>query len=257
MLAMTQDILNDIDGDEINSISDTVESEQIAQIIKTTYDAMMSNRDWPHTKTLLKTIASGDIALPTHMTFDENLKEILFINYNNAASGETRLKYIEVKYLNVEDFLRMSNARDNDASNVDIITDPTTVKLLIRNDKHPQYYTSFDDETLVFDSYDSSIDSTLQSSKIQALGYIIPTLVISDTAIPDLPTEAFIMLLEESKSKCSLKLRQVQDIKAEQESRKQSSWLSQKMWNVDGGIKYTSMGRGRSRTPISGKESNQ
>ena len=142
LLSMVQDILNDMDGDEVNSISDTVESEQVAQIIKTTYDAIMSNRDWAHTKTLLKTVASGDSALPTHMTFDENIKEILFINYNNALSGETRLKYTKVKYKNIDDFLRISNARDNDASNVDIITDPTSVQLLIRNDVHPTYYTS-------------------------------------------------------------------------------------------------------------------
>ena len=39
LLAMVQDILNDMDGDEVNSISDTVEAEQVAQIIKTTYDS--------------------------------------------------------------------------------------------------------------------------------------------------------------------------------------------------------------------------
>ena len=258
LLAMVQDILNDMDGDEVNSISDTVESEQVAQIIKSTFDAIMSNRDWAHNKTLLKTTASGDSALPTHMTFDENVSEILFINYNKASLGETRLKYLPVKYLNTDDFLRMSNNRNNDDDTIDIITDPTSIQLLINNDTQPRYYTSFDDQTLVFDSYDSEVDSTLQSSKIQAMGYVTPTLVISDAVVPDLPAEAFTMLLEEAKSRCSIKLRQVQDVKAEQEAKRQSSWLSRKMFAVDGaGVRYRSYGRGRGRTSKSGKEFNQ
>ena len=50
LLEITQDILNDMDGDEVNSIDDTFESAQIAQIIKSTYYAIISNRNWPHTR---------------------------------------------------------------------------------------------------------------------------------------------------------------------------------------------------------------
>jgi hypothetical protein len=258
VLEMVQDILNDIDGDEVNSIDDTIESTQVSVIIKNTYDAMMSSRNWPHTKTLLKTIASADVSIPTHMTFNENVKELLTINYNKADVGETRLKYLPVKYLNTDDFLRLSNGRDNDDASVDIVVDPSsTVQLLIKNDAHPSYYTSFDDENLIFDSYDSDVDSTLISSKVQAMGYIMPTLVLSDSAVPDLPAEAFMFLLEESKSKVALKLRQVQDVKAETESRKQNNWISMNSFNVNGGISYRSNGRGRSRTPKTRKESRQ
>jgi len=41
VLEIVQDILNDIDGDEVNSIDDTLESEQVAQIVKSTYDAII------------------------------------------------------------------------------------------------------------------------------------------------------------------------------------------------------------------------
>ena len=37
LLEMTQDIMSDMDSDEINSINDSVEALQVAQIIKTTY----------------------------------------------------------------------------------------------------------------------------------------------------------------------------------------------------------------------------
>ena len=257
VLEMVQDILNDIDGDEVNSISDTVESEQVAQIIKSTFDAIMSNREWAHNKTLTQLTASGNSALPTHMTFNENVKEILFINYDKAASGETQRQYKEVVYKDITDFLRILNSRNNDETNIDVITDPTNVELLIRNDLHPTYYTSFDDETLVFDSYDNSVENTLTASNTQAMVRQAPTLVLADDTYPDIPAEAFTHLLEEAKSRCAIKLRQVQDVKAEQESKRQSSWLAQKSWTVNGGIKYQNYGRNRGRTYRSGKEYNQ
>jgi len=48
LLEIVQDIMNDMDGDEVNAISDTIESQQVAQIVKTTYLEMMANRNWPH-----------------------------------------------------------------------------------------------------------------------------------------------------------------------------------------------------------------
>lgn len=243
LLDITQDILNDMDGDEINSIDDTFESAQIAQIIKSTYYAMISNRNWPHTRQSIQINPSGDSALPTHMVIQEEIKELSFINYNKVKVGETRRLYKPIKWLEPDDFLRVVNRRDNDASNIDVITDPTGVELLIKSDLAPTYYTSFDDTNLVFDSYDSEVDTTLQQSKIQAQAYVIPAWSPVDDFIPDLPAEAFTALLEESKSRAMLKLKQVSDVKAEQEASRQQRWLSRKAWRAHGGIRYANYGR--------------
>lgn len=243
LLDIVVDILNDMDGDQVNSIDDTFESEQVAQIVKSTYFAMMSNRNWPHTRQTVQILPSGDSALPTHMNVQEAIKELCFINYNKVKDGETRKLYKKVKYLYPDDFLRVTNRRNNDNADIDVITDPTGVELLIKNDTAPTYYTSFDDEALVFDSYDNLVDTTLQQSKVQAQAYIIPTWSQVDDFIPDLPDEAFTALLEESKSRAMLKLKQVQDIKAEQESTRQQRWLSRKARRVEGGIRYPNYGR--------------
>jgi len=243
LLGIVQDILNDMDGDEVNGIDDTFESQQVAQIVKSTYYAMMSNRNWPHTKQAVQITPSGSSALPSHMNVQENIKELVFINYNKSKVGETRKVYQPVRYIEPDDFLRVTNRRNNDESNIDVITDPTGVELLIKNDVAPTYYTSFDDDSLVFDSYDNSVDSTLQQSKVQAQAYVMPVWTHDDSFIPDLPAEAFTALLEESKSRAMLKLKQVQDIKAEQESTRQQRWLSRKAWRVGGGIQYPNYGR--------------
>lgn len=243
LLEIVQDILSDMDSDEVNSVNDTVEATQVAQIVKSTYFAMLSNRNWPHTRQAIQIDPSGDVALPTHMVIQEEIKELCFINYNKIKDGETRKVYRPVKWLEPDDFLRVINRRDNTSSNIDVITDPTGVELLIKNDFAPQHYTSFDDTQLVFDSYDNEVDATLQTSKIQAQAYVMPTWSGLDDAIPFLPSEAFTALLEESKSRAMLKLKQVQDVKAEQEASRQQRWLSRKAWRAHGGIKFPDYGR--------------
>lgn len=247
VLDMVVDIMNDMDSDLVNSIDDTVESQQVAQIIKSSYLAMMSNRNWPHMRKLISLIPSSDTALPTHMRLDDKCKELIFINYNKAKIGETSLNYSPVKWLDPDDFLRMSNTRKSEEDRFDIITDVTGIQLVIQNDRAPQYYTSFDDNFIVFDSYDSAVDDSLQSSKVQAQGYIYPTFTMVDDFVPDLPDEAFIALLEESKSRAMFKLKQMVDQKAEQEAARQNRWLSRKAWRVNQGNIYPSNYGRRSR----------
>ena len=243
LLEYVQDILSDMDSDEVNSIDETVEATQVAQIVKSTFEAMMSNRNWPHTRRALQLEPSGTIALPTHMSIKDNLKELIFVNYNIAGAGETRRSFREIKYKESDEFLRLLNHRDNDQDRVDVIRDPTGIELLVLNDEPPNFYTSFDDKNLVFDSYDSAVDTTLQNSKVQAQGYVFPTFELIDDHIPDLPYEAETALLEEAKSRAMFRLKQMQDIKAEQEAKRQNSWLARKAWRVKGGVRYPNYGR--------------
>ena len=99
LLDITQDILNDISGDEVNSIDDTVESVQVAAIVRSTFFDMMTTRSWPHTRRLLQLVASGSTSLPVYMTFTENLKELIMINYDKSRTvGLVQMS--EIKYIN-------------------------------------------------------------------------------------------------------------------------------------------------------------
>lgn len=243
VLDIVQEVLNDTDGDFVNSISDTDEAEQVASIVASTYRAMLSNRNWPHTNRTLTLTPSTDNLLPTHMVLPPNVKELLSIFYDKASLDNPLVQYREVKWKEPDDFLRFVFARNSTADNVETIVDPTGVRLLIMKDKAPDYYTSFDDNTLVFDSYDAEVDSTLQSTKTIARGYVIPEFIVSDDFIPDLPEEAFSALVEEVKSRASLKLGQKEDVKSEQEARKQNRWLARRDWRVSGGVRYPNYGR--------------
>lgn len=232
LLEMVQDILSDMDGDFVESINDTDEATQVAQIIKSTYLAMMSNRNWPHTARAINLEPFSDTDLPNYLRINEEIKEVISVYYDKARLGDTRLNYTQIPYIDPDQFLRFTNNRNNNDVNTRVIIDPSGIKYMISTNKAPEYYTSFNDTDMVFDSYDSGVDSTLQASKVQARAYVIPSFEMSDDFIPDLPGEAFSALIEEAKSKAMMKLKSTQDVKAEQEASRQQRWLSRKSWRA-------------------------
>lgn len=243
VLAMVQDILSDMNDDEVNSITDTLEGLQVAQIIKSTYEELIAGKNWPHLRTLLALTASGDIERPSHMKLPEDIKELEWISYDKKKTGETRIKQDPVQYLDPDAFLRFTNDRDSDDADTKTVTDFSGVKVLIKTDVAPQFWTSFDDINLVFDSFDKVVESTLQSSKTQCMAFILPVFSIIDSHIPNLPAEAFPMLLAEAKSACFARLKEAPDAKSEQQATRQKNWMSRKAWNAAGGIKFPDYGR--------------
>ena len=243
VLDMVKDVLVAIDGDAVNSISDTEEAEQIANFIQSAYLDLVSHTVWPHTRRAVALTPFADSLFPTHMKLNQNVKELISIYYDSRKLGETERKYKELKYLSPDDFLRKLNVRNSDDPSVQIVIDGSGIELLIINNIAPQYYTSINDVDLVFDSYDNEVDSTLQESKVQAQAYIIPDFNLTDDFVPDLPPDAFSLLKAEVISRTQFRLRQIQDSKAEQEAGRQSRWLSRKSWRTAGGITYPNYGR--------------
>lgn len=243
LLEMTQDILNDLDSDEVNSIDDTIEAQQVAQIIKTCYFEMISNRNWPHLRQLVQFESALDTTKPNYLRIPERLKELVFIKYDVTKDGAADLDFKELVFKEPDDFLRYVSTRRSSATNVDVVKDFSGVSLLILNDIAPTYWTTFDDTYLVTDSYDKTVDDTLMKSKNQAMAYITPVWERSNSAVPNLPIEAFPALLEESKSTCFTSIKQMVNQKAEQKAGRQNRWLSRKAWSLDGGVKYQDYGR--------------
>jgi hypothetical protein len=164
--------------------------------------------------------------------------------YNKRTDTDTRDKYEAVQYLYPDEFLMKLNERDSSDTAIDSVTDTGGITLLIRNDAAPTYWTSFNDQEIVFDSYDSDVDTTyLQNSKFQCLGYVEPTFSRSNTAYPDIPEEMFPLLLNEVKSRASYLLKQSTNEKAELESTRQRRRMSRKAWVAAGGVRYQNYGR--------------
>jgi hypothetical protein len=191
VLEMTQDILNDMDSDPVNSIDDTMESVQVAQIVKTSYFNITVQRDWPFLRTLSALTGLGDLANPTRMQIPVITNKILWIKYNKK----------DVCYLEPKAFLDKIQERD--------VNDPNIDANGYRTDSDPVYWTSYDDEFVVFDAYDSAVESTLQTVNSSAYVTLIPGWTHEDGFVPLLPEKMFPTLLALAKSRAFNVLKQI------------------------------------------------
>lgn len=86
VLDFTQTILSSINGDEVNSISDTTESMQVAEILKTCYFNMISRTALPSHKQLIQLDPSIDIAAPVLMYVPAGIGKIEWLKYFNSST---------------------------------------------------------------------------------------------------------------------------------------------------------------------------
>ena len=243
LLEMVQDILSDMDSDEVNSINDSTESLQVAQIIKSTYYNIVDGKDYPFFKELFQLDSNGTVARPTHMRLPETIIDLEWIKYDCRKAGETRNRFTKIEYKTPEEFLDIVDQRISTASNIQVVTDSTGIKLNVYNDKAPSYFTSFDDDYLVFDAFNGTVDSTLQNSKTQCHGKRSVTFTLSDSFIPDIPVQMFSYLLNDAKSACFVTLKQMTNPKVEQQAVSQRRRMSQEAWRISNGISYPNYGR--------------
>lgn len=243
LLDIVQSILNDMDGDEVNAIADTIEATQVAQIVKDTYFEIMGSRHWPHLDQLIQLTSATATTAPTTMATTDAWNGIEWVKYNVRKSADTYDIYKDIIYLTPKEFTDLTNQRKSSETDVDTITYTGTLPLFIFNDVAPTYWTTFDDETLVFDAYDAAVETNLQNSKSQCWGNVEATWVHTDVAVPDLPSKAFAYLLSEAKSTASSALRQAGNAKEEQKSRRQRVFLARDKWRVSGGMQFPNYGR--------------
>ena len=243
LLDMVQNILSDMNSDEVNSITDSTESLQVANIIKSTYYNIVDGKDFPWLHELFQLSSSGTNTRPTHMKLPESVIDLDWVKYNTKKITDTKNKFITIDYKTPEEFFNIVNLRDSSDASVQIISDPTGVTLNIYNNIAPKYFTSFDDESIVFDAYDNSIDSVLQSSKTQCFGKRSVIFTLADNFVPDMPVQMFSYLLSESKSVSFATLKQMPNAKAEQASVSLKRRMSQEAWRIKNGITFPHYGR--------------
>lgn len=244
LLEMVQNILSDMDSEEVNSITDSNEAEQIAKVVENTYFNLISTRFIPEHSQTIKLDSFSSTARPTHFKFPERVKNIKSLDYN-VSKKVGGVEYRRLKYLDPYEFFGLSDNRDSLASNVKQVTDVTSgTTLLIRTDVMPMYYTSFDDDNIVLDSYDSTVDAILTSTKTRAYGVKYPTFdSFSDTFIPDIDDTLFPYLLGEAKSTAMSLFKTGSDPKIEQAARRQKVYSQNDMYRVKKERHHNNYGR--------------
>lgn len=247
LLELTQNILSGMSSDEVNSISDSTESLQVATILRNKYFDIITRVNLPEHQQLIQLEPSLNVAEPVMMFVPNNVAEIVWLKYFNTNPQDTASTtdthdvntdipadettstgvipgYQYVTILPIEQFIEYTNSfnpSDTDVesfvfnSNVNGI--PGTYTFYYKNDNQPSFCTILSNYYVIFDSYDSTQDSTLQASKTMAWGRVIPVFEMVDSFIPNLDDEQFQLLLNEAKALAYFELKQMSHPFAQQE----------------------------------------
>jgi len=229
LLELVQSILNDMDSEAVNSISDSVEAQQIASVVEDVYYNIIAARNIPEHQQLLKMTSLSSSVRPTHFQYPTNTREIVSLAYNTDTSG--KVNFQEIYFVEPMDFL--SRMPYNLSTDVLVVPDVnSSISLTIFKDRMPTYYTSFDDLHVVMNAYNATVESTLQESKTRAYGTVYPSFTIADDFVPDLDDTMMPYLLAEAKSTCFSLFKSGSDPKIEQAARRLKSFVQNDMYRT-------------------------
>lgn len=155
-----------------------------------------------------------------------------FSNWQVSQSGSfTGPVYKEVTILPVEDFIVLVNsmgpdiAGDTNSFQFQATENATGLPMgfnfYYKNDKQPEYCCVIGNQYLLFDSFDNTQDSTLQSSKTMAWGWVYPPLVMLDNAYPPIEDQTFPLFLASAKILAFEELKQMPHKAATEEEGRQ------------------------------------
>lgn len=224
LLKVVQEILNSIDGEEVDSISDTTESYNVAQIVKATFENLVSGQDF---RELVKpfTMTAIGSSKPTLMERPDDIIDIKWVKYNVKSSTDVYPVLRTLDFVEIEDFLSLTveNLPQTSDTNIGSFTQNVSGSNIVfyyRKNKGPSFYTTIDDKYLIMDSYDSSVESSLQESKTYCLGQYKPTFTLTDGFEIPLDFKTTRQLVEEAKNRCSVEKRQTENPEAKRVARR-------------------------------------
>lgn len=223
LLEVVQNALSAMDSDEVQSISDTVESEQVAMEAKRVFYEFSNRIDLESQENLIQLSSLSDTTHPNYLKLPDGVSEVLEVKYDNRKDAhDTEFKYEPVRYLDRKSFLDITTRfqPDTEDTKYDTVVDFSGIKLCICKTRAPCYFTSFDDKHLVFDAYNSAVDSSLQQSKCMCYGRVEPVFLMDDNFVIPLDSRATMAYLSEVISSCFVNIKQQGNSKEEQRARR-------------------------------------
>jgi len=163
-LQIVQRVLSAIDADNVTSFSDTEEAEQVAELVQTVYNELSAEFPWFHKRGIIQlelTATANIMRVPAAV--DNLMSDILY--YSDQ----------EVRWVDPREMQHMLAKRDKTLSNVDANGAMT--------DRDPKYWSSYNDDEVILDSYDGSLVSS-NTAIYAASG---PAALTTETQVPDLP----------------------------------------------------------------------
>lgn len=214
LLQVVQNYLNRTDGFYVNSIFETDESQQVADIAEEVFYILYSiYRNVEFTQTIRTLNAVSDVDRPNYLRIPDEVHRVQDsqVYYDIADTNDTGvLNYKKLTYLTPEDFMNYTAQMSIKTTTEDfiVVEDFNRTKFPVQTNKQPEFYTSFDGEYIVFDSYDKELDTTLQESKSRVFVSEEPVFLIQDDFVIDVPYEISQLYKDMVLVECYQSLRQ-------------------------------------------------
>lgn len=239
LLEMTKEVLRSIGGDEVDSIEDTIESTTVAHLIKTCYFDIVNSSDYKEHKDLFNFTSTSE-STPTLLTRPDSVDYLEWFKYNvrsTVMDGESAILenpiadavdptegdvWKDMGYLSTKDFLEYIhtfNQMDQYTGSYPHNTGTFVAQIYYKSNKAPEFWTSFDDENVILDSFDSYLETFLRTDKTLGYGKVQPSWTHSDNYTPDLDGKEFPLLLNEAKASAWAEIKQVANSRAERKIR--------------------------------------
>lgn len=219
-LEIVNKCLESINEDVVTALTGRT-AQKVLNIVEDVFYDLLSRKSFPRSRVLSTLTALETTADPTTFNFESSstdfVRKLIKLEYNVATSTPTTTpSFREIEYIDPELFLERSNQLGED---FDIVAVNTDTLMKVRNNAMPKYWTTFDQKAIYLDSYDSSIESYLVTSKTRALFEKIPLFLSGADDVQNIDTQFFNILIREAQSMCHAILKDGVNQKIEQAAR--------------------------------------
>ena len=192
LLSVVNFYMDYTDGFRVSTIDDGLEAQQVASLCEKVFHDLVNDIFANNlTENLVQLESLSDSTKPNYLRLPDTATRIkdskVMYNVSTGAAGASTLNLVQIPFLRPQDFLDSIGARSTNQANTQIVTDYSGYQMVIQNKSAPGFFTTFDDEHLVFDSFDSDVDSVMQASKSGILTSEQRTFTQADGYVIDLP----------------------------------------------------------------------
>lgn len=220
LLAVVQDAANSINKRIPESLDQTLETTRITNICIRELEEIYAEADWPFMKNIDQLESVSDANQPTKLKIPDNMNKVneFIVRYRSDRVADTTQKNTTLHYIHPSVFITRQQALDSSATNTTKTTTNEGTVFYVLNDRPPNYYTSFDDNFIFLNSYDSAKESTVQQVNTTVISTVEPSILREVDEIVGLPNNFYVYWQQRCRASCwadiKNKLNQREEAKA-------------------------------------------
>lgn len=243
-----QRVLDKLNLDPVNSINDTEDSLLVAREAESTFYDIISRHDWTFQEQAIKLEAAevltdendvvvqiASLKLPEDVIKINTLYALHPPYPTDINSDGDGLDWKEVKYLTPKEFIENSFKYKYDPTSTKtayVYYKDKDFHFNIGREDAPRYFTTFDDENIVFDSVDKNVGMTVLPLYTMCLGFVEPSWTTEDDFVIPVPSKLYPMFLSALTVACSQMLLSTRAYEEERRYNRAMNRMSHEAYRV-------------------------